>query len=80
MISVTRIISIVTLALMTACGAVAQGEVKVPAPEPVLVKREMNPALDESWKGGFDGKNPMVKAEKHWGLYNTDRSPKKALR
>ena len=37
-------------------------------------------SFDELWKGGFDGENPMAKAEKHWGLYNSDRSPKKALR
>jgi len=36
-------------------------------------------SFDERWKGGFDGENPMDKAEKHWGLYNSDRSPKKAL-
>lgn len=37
-------------------------------------------SFDENWKGGFDGANPMDKAEKHWGLYNTDRTPKRALR
>ena len=37
-------------------------------------------SFDEKWKGGFDGANPMDKAEKHWGLYNSDRSPKRALR
>ncbi len=37
-------------------------------------------AFDEQWKGGFDGETPMDKAEKHWGLYNSDRSPKRALR
>jgi len=37
-------------------------------------------SFDEHWKGGFDGENPMHKAEKHWGLYNSDRSPKQALR
>ena len=37
-------------------------------------------AFDETWKGGFDGPNPLDKAEKHWGLYFTDRSPKKAMR
>ncbi|MBT8120181.1 MAG: glycosyl hydrolase family 17 [Gammaproteobacteria bacterium] len=37
-------------------------------------------SFDEQWKGGFDGENPMDKAEKHWGLYKSDRSPKKALR
>ncbi|MDJ0832108.1 MAG: glycosyl hydrolase family 17 [Gammaproteobacteria bacterium] len=36
-------------------------------------------AFDEEWKGGFDGDNPMAKAEKHWGVYRTDRSPKKLL-
>jgi exo-beta-1,3-glucanase (GH17 family) len=37
-------------------------------------------SFDEKWKGGFDGANPMDKAEKHWGLYFSDRTPKKALR
>ena len=37
-------------------------------------------AFDEQWKGGFDGDNPMDKAEKHWGLYRSDRTPKRALR
>ena len=37
-------------------------------------------SFDEKWKGGFDGDNPMDKAEKHWGLYNSDRTPKQALR
>lgn len=37
-------------------------------------------AFDEKWKGGFDGENPMDKAEKHWGLYKSDRTPKKALK
>ncbi len=37
-------------------------------------------SFDENWKGGFDGENPMDKAEKHWGLYKSDRTPKKALR
>ena len=37
-------------------------------------------SFDEKWKGGFDGANPMDKAEKHWGLYKSDRTPKKALR
>ena len=37
-------------------------------------------AFDEQWKGGFDGDNPMDKAEKHWGLYKSDRTPKRALR
>ncbi len=37
-------------------------------------------AFDERWKGGFDGDNPMTKAEKHWGLYRSDRTPKGALR
>jgi len=37
-------------------------------------------SFDENWKGGFDGENPMDKAEKHWGLYNADRTPKQALR
>lgn len=33
-------------------------------------------AFDEDWKG--DPNNPLG-AEKHWGLYNIDRSPKKVL-
>ncbi len=37
-------------------------------------------SFDEKWKGGFDGDNPMDKAEKHWGLYFSDRKPKAALR
>ena len=37
-------------------------------------------SFDEKWKGGFDGANPMDKAEKHWGLYFSDRSPKQVLR
>ncbi len=37
-------------------------------------------SFDEKWKGGFDGANPMDKAEKHWGLYFSDRKPKAALR
>ncbi|NNF51602.1 MAG: glycosyl hydrolase family 17 [Gammaproteobacteria bacterium] len=37
-------------------------------------------SFDENWKGGFDGANPMDKAEKHWGLYKSDRTPKQALR
>ena len=36
-------------------------------------------SFDESWKGGFDGVNPEAKAEKHWGLFNSDRTPKLAL-
>jgi len=36
-------------------------------------------AFDENWKGGFDGDNPMAKAEKHWGVYKADRTPKKVL-
>jgi exo-beta-1,3-glucanase (GH17 family) len=36
-------------------------------------------AFDENWKGGFDGENPMDKAEKHWGVYKADRTPKKLL-
>ena len=34
-------------------------------------------AFDENWKGGFDGENPEAKAEKHWGVYKADRTPKK---
>lgn len=33
-------------------------------------------AFDEDWKG--DPNNPMG-AEKHWGLFNIDRTPKKAI-
>ena len=36
-------------------------------------------SFDENWKGGFDGDNPMAKAEKHWGLFKADRSSKLAL-
>ena len=36
-------------------------------------------SFDEKWKGGFDGANPMDKAEKHWGLYYSDRTPKPVL-
>lgn len=36
-------------------------------------------AFDEQWKGGFDGDNPLQKAEKHWGVYKSDRTPKKLL-
>ncbi len=36
-------------------------------------------SFDEQWKGGFDGANPMDKAEKHWGLFYSDRTPKQAL-
>ena len=34
-------------------------------------------AFDESWKG--DPNDPLG-AEKHWGLFNEDRTPKLALR
>ncbi len=37
-------------------------------------------SFDEKWKGGFDGDNAMDKAEKHWGLYFSDRTPKQVLR
>lgn len=37
-------------------------------------------AFDEQWKGGFDGDNPMDKAEKHWGLFDSSRRPKAVLR
>jgi exo-beta-1,3-glucanase (GH17 family) len=37
-------------------------------------------SFDENWKGGMDGENPMDKAEKHWGLYFSDRTPKQALK
>ena len=37
-------------------------------------------AFDEKWKGGFDGENPMDKAEKHWGVYFSDRTPKAAIK
>ena len=33
-------------------------------------------AFDEKWKGGMEGENPMDKAEKHWGVYYSDRTPK----
>lgn len=36
-------------------------------------------SFDEQWKGGFDGENPMDKAEKHWGVYRSDRTPKLLL-
>ena len=36
-------------------------------------------AFDEQWKGGFDGEDPMRKAEKHWGVYRSDRTPKRVL-
>ncbi|MEO0601409.1 MAG: hypothetical protein AAF211_08240 [Myxococcota bacterium] len=36
-------------------------------------------AFDESWKGGWDGHNPADKAEKHWGVYRSDRTPKDGL-
>lgn len=32
-------------------------------------------AFDENWKGG----EPPDEVEKHWGLYNADRTPKRAL-
>ncbi len=32
-------------------------------------------AFDENWKGG----NHPAEAEKHWGLYNADRTPKQAI-
>ncbi len=34
-------------------------------------------AFDESWKGDSDN---MMGAEKHWGIYNTDRSPKLVMK
>ena len=37
-------------------------------------------AFDENWKGGWDGKNPSQKAEKHWGVYFSNRTPKAALK
>ncbi len=36
-------------------------------------------AFDEQWKGGFDGENPMDKAEKHWGVYDSQRRPKQVM-
>jgi exo-beta-1,3-glucanase (GH17 family) len=36
--------------------------------------------FDEKWKGGFDGKNPMEKCEKHWGLFTSNRQPKNAIK
>ncbi len=35
--------------------------------------------FDESWKGGGSNSSPNH-AEKHWGLFNEDRTPKKAMR
>ena len=37
-------------------------------------------SFDEAWKGGSDGINPENKAEKHWGVYKSDRTPKLLLR
>ena len=34
-------------------------------------------AFDESWKGDPDN---MMGAEKHWGLYNTDRTTKLVMK
>jgi exo-beta-1,3-glucanase (GH17 family) len=34
-------------------------------------------AFDEPWKG--DPNNPMG-AEKHWGVFNVDRTPKEVVR
>lgn len=36
-------------------------------------------AFDEKWKGGKDGENQMDKAEKHWGVYYSNRKPKLLL-
>lgn len=36
-------------------------------------------SFDEKWKGGFDGETPMKKMEKHWGLFFSDRTPKRAM-
>ena len=36
-------------------------------------------AFDEQWTGGFDGENPMDKAEKHWGVYDSQRRPKQVM-
>jgi exo-beta-1,3-glucanase (GH17 family) len=33
-------------------------------------------AFDEPWKGSPDPLDP----EKHWGLFNVDRSPKRVMR
>jgi len=35
-------------------------------------------AFDEPWKGGGDQSGPN-EVEKHWGVYNEDRTPKKSL-
>lgn len=35
-------------------------------------------AFDEDWKGSGTGKNP-AEAEKHWGVFNEDRSPKSSF-
>ena len=32
-------------------------------------------AFDESWKGSTD----PLESEKHWGIYKTDRTPKKVV-
>lgn len=37
-------------------------------------------AFDENWKGGWDGTTPEAKAEKNWGLYFSNRTPKQALK
>lgn len=36
-------------------------------------------AFDEKWKGGDDGDKAEDKAEKHWGVYKSDRTPKQVL-
>ena len=36
-------------------------------------------SFDEQWKGGFDGENPELKAEKHWGVFFSNRTPKLLL-
>lgn len=36
-------------------------------------------AFDENWKGGHDGVNAEAKAEKHWGVYYSNRKPKITL-
>ncbi len=37
-------------------------------------------AFDEQWKGGMDGEKALDKAEKHWGVYNSDRTGKKVIK
>lgn len=52
-------------------GAVGEDEQAVFMREPTFTFE----AFDENWKGGPDPGD----AEKHWGLYRADRSPKRAM-